>query len=305
MSMRRFLWGYLVVQCATVLTVFPAGAAELNALLGGRGIWVQAPESFSSGRLEELKLLGVRRLHVMVAFAPSRYKSCDNPPTQKLRAKLFALTNFVKGAKRDGFLVIITAYMPPNRAAVEAFTAASDIGPLLSFINAGADGVEYDLEGGWSTSAVCGYGSHADASRILLERSRALKSNFPAGVTTHIGRAHDVNLGLERADWVSLQVYSKCPQSGCLPFEDQREGPGHRQSRAPQALASFTGPVVMGLANFWQQWKGHTPEEAMGRALDATKIVQEKHPNFVGHTYWSTSWLDSEGVRTFMAATAK
>lgn len=281
-------------------------AAEVKNLMSGRGIWVQAPQAFTKSDLEGLRPLGIRRIHIMLAASPVIYKSCATSKPQVLLAKPERLTNLVAMGKEAGMVVVVTAYIPPNRQAIELFTLASDAGLLQRLVAAGADAVEYDLEGGWSRSAVCGYTTHEDASKELLTRSRALKSGLPAGVTTHLGRVNDTKLGLGHADWVALQVYTKCDVKGgaCVAFDDPSEGPGFRQSKAATSIRGYKGPVVMGLANYQQAWQGKTAADAMGKALDATSAVQREHPNFVGHTYWSTSWLGAPGVRKFMSDTA-
>ncbi len=183
---------------------------------------------------------------------------------------------------------ILTLYAAPHKDSIDALTDPQT-GLVVKLLAAGFQAIEYDLEGGWSNSVVCGFATHDEAVQYLFARTKALQSNVPVGVTTHLGRARDPNIGLDRADWLSIQVYTKCA-TPCPAFDDRREGPGHRQARTSAAV-TFKGPVIVGLAAYHQKWPEHNEEEAMAKALEATLVLQKNHLNYVGHSYWSTSWV--------------
>lgn len=279
----------------------PVLGQPLNEMLGGRGVWLQKPKAFQLTKIPDLEAIGVKRVHVMGIHAVAASKSC-----KARELKPTATTQVLEGlgnALRAGaFAPILTLYATPDKTSIDALTDVQT-GLVAKLLDSGFQAVEYDLEGGWSDSVPCGFSTHLEAASYLFTKTRALKANLPVGVTTHLGRARDPNIGLDQADWLSIQVYTKCA-SPCVSFVDKREGPGFRQSRTAQ-LVNFAGPVIVGLAAYNQKWPDHSEDEAMSKALDATYELQKSHPNFVGHSYWSTSWLvDGSPQQRFLKRTA-
>lgn len=278
-----------------------AFAADLQELLSGRGMWVQHPAKTAAPQLAALGELGVRRLHVMASHAAEPYKDCLRASSPKLTANLATLIELVKEGKAKGFGVIATFYISPSREHINRFVSP-DGGPLATLVEAGVDGIEFDLEGGWSRAAVCGYPTHADAAKSLYAGARALRTGLPVGVTTHLARAKDKHIARDDADWVSLQAYAKCEVDNCVDFEDKREGPGTREGRIPAELGSYAGLVVVGLAAFNQKWPNRRVEEAMSRSLNTFKSLKEANHGYVGYSYWSTTWaLRDADVSKFLA----
>lgn len=280
-------------------------AGDLKDLLSGRGMWVQHPTKTAAPQLAALSELGVRRLHVMASHAAEPYKDCSHASSPKLTANLAKLIELVKEGKAKGFGVIATFYISPSRPHIDKFVS-SDGGPLVSLIEAGVDGVEYDLEGGWSRAAVCGYRTHEEAAKALYAATRALKAGMPVGVTTHLARAKDGHIARDDADWVSLQAYAKCQADNCVEFEDKSEGPGAREGRVPAELGSYPGLVVVGLAAFNQKWPNRPVKDAMRRSLNTINSLKEADSAYVGYSYWSATWaLRDADVYEFLASSKK
>jgi hypothetical protein len=170
---------------------------------------------------------------------------------------------------------------------------------LKTLVQSGVSAVEYDLEGGWSRSPPCGFASHSEAVDHLVAQTKGLREGLFVGITTHLGRANDSHIGLAKADWISIQAYTSCKPERCPSFTDPNEGPGFRQRRLPAALSAYDKPVVVGLAAFQQVWPGHTARAAMAAAFNATKQLQSEHKNYLGHSYWSTSWALKPGSAEF------
>lgn len=283
----------------------PSFGAEPKELLSGRGMWVQHPGKTAAPQLAALSELGVRRLHVMVSHAAVPYKDCAKASAPRLTAVLPKLVDLVKEAKGRGFGVIATVYISPARRHIEKFLSSED-GPLTSLVRAGIDGVEYDLEGGWSRSEPCGYATREEAAKLLYAGTRALKAGMPVGVTTHLARAKDENIARNDTDWISLQAYAKCQADNCVAFDDNREGPGAREARVPAELDAYPGLVVVGLAAFNQKWPNRRVDEAMSRSLSTFDTLKKADAKYVGYSYWSATWaLRDEDTRKFLAASNK
>lgn len=167
------------------------------------------------------------------------------------------LVSIVKAIRVADMTAVVTIYLSPMKNAIDEITNATS-GLLKTLVDVGVQAVEYDLEGGWSESTVCGFRSHQEAVAYLVQRSKSVSAELPVGITTHLGRAGDRNLALHEADWVSIQAYSKCERPKCPAFDDKEHGPGHRQRLVAIALASFKKPVVIGLAAYHQKWPART-----------------------------------------------
>jgi hypothetical protein len=298
---------FISATSTLVLAIATPGvfATDLKVQLSGRGMWVQHPAKSSTQQLNALKDLGVQRLHIMVTNAVLPNKDCSKVSSPRLATKLSTLVDLIKSSKAMGFVVIATAYMPPSRNDIDAFLASKK-GTAQRLIDAGVDGVEYDLEGGWSRAKVCGYETHELAAKALYDGTRALKAGVPVGVTTHLGRVRDENIGRQYTDWMSVQAYVKCQGDRCVDFEDKREGPGTRVARLSTELGKYSGLVVVGLAAYNQKWPGRTVDEAMQRSLSSAKALLSTNAAIVGHSYWSATWaLRDQAVSQFLASSAK
>lgn len=276
----------------TLIVSLPANSSDLQELLAGRGIWLQAPRELNSAMLSVLKQVGVRRVHIMATDSPEKASSCVNaklPTPNASDATIHQSISAIKGAQMS---TILTVYLPPTKAAVDQVTA----GIITKALNAGVDAVEFDLEGGWSKHPVCGYATHQEVFADLMARTKQIRPGVPVGITTHGNRLKDPRIPLQEADWASVQLYSRCKAGDCDAFDDPVTGPGYKQRWGAKRLQGYTKPVVVGLAAFGQEW-GKDPmtiDKAMRLALEAVKV----DPKFVGHSYWSTSWVKS-GTREF------
>jgi hypothetical protein len=294
----------LRVMLLLAITAVSCHASEVSELTLGRGIWIQQPRKTGNAELAKLTELGVKRVHIMVTSSAAPLSDCKKEGNSLPTATAQKLIELVKASKDKGFKVIATAYVKPTKSDIQALTAA-DTGSLRALVDAGADGIEFDLEGPWSRAAVCGYGTHAEAAKALFDATRGLRPGLPVGVTTHLARAADPNLSLENADWVSLQAYEKCEVGNCVAFDDKREGPGARVARIPSALGSYGGPVIVGMAAFNQKWPSHTVADAMQRSLDAYGRLRER-PTYQGYSYWSATWaINDPEVYRFLSSSAK
>jgi len=200
------------------------------------------------------------------------------------------LVQLIKQAQHLGFKVIATLYVAPARDAIDSLLMKDGLASAV--VEAGVDGLEYDLEGEWSKSPVCGYSNHREAAQQLVARSRELRERLPVGVTTHLGRAGDKKIGTEYFDWLAMQAYSTCSiAKGCSSYDDRSGGPGYKQALVSRATSAFNGPVIVGLAAYHQRWPGHSIGEAMARSLKAVADAKTTDGRIVGHSYWSSSWL--------------
>lgn len=280
----------------------PASAQKFEDVLVGRGMWVQTPRKFDARMVNQLQDMGVRRAHVMLTSEPKVLSSCTAMPALRQTAATDKLAAIPAALARNKIAVIGTVYAVPDKRSIDKLTDPID-GLLATLLKAGYSAFEFDLEGQWSKSKVCGFAEHAAAVDYLLGRTRSLSPGLKAGITTHLGRAADASVGLKYADWVSMQAYTKCNPTDCAAY-DGRDGPGQRQLRMPKAF-DYSGPIIMGLGAHFQKWPGKTEKEAMRRALDATYGVQKTHPNVVGYSYWSTSWASQPPQFDFLKSTSK
>jgi len=290
---------FVCLSCVMAMGVAAGEPSDqLLSALSGRGIWIQTPHNVTSSQLDQLAAMGVHRVHIMATRDAGVSSDCSGANNTKETADLAAFERLIHESTLRKMQVIVTVYVRPRRDEIDRLLGTG--GLVAWFDQKGVNLVEFDLEGSWSRSSVCGYASARDAAAALMNGTRALPGHPQAGVTTHLGRASDPKLGMEYADWVSIQAYTKCNAKSCPSFDDLQEGPGHRQSRAPGLLA-FKGPVVVGLAAYDQKWTGHEIAEGMGRALVATQRLSESRKNYVGHSYWSSDWIfSSPAVREFL-----
>lgn len=258
--------------------------SDLHRTLAGRGIWLQNPSELNAALITQLKASGFRRVHVMATHSPIAVASCSAAQLPKTMAPTEKILDVVKTLKTQGFVTVLTIYLPPTKDAVVSLTnTKSSLIPLG--IAAGADAVELDLEGGWSNHPNCGYGTHQAAFLDLKQRIKNHEPGIPVGITTHLGRVND-----SRIHWLSLQAYSTCKKKDCPEFKDPTKGPGGKQQRIAALLVSYKKPVVVGLAAYSQSWAGHSIAEAMQRAYNTTTALIKTDSKYIGYSYWSTRW---------------
>lgn len=296
---------WILVALAALSFCAGAQASELEALLKGRGMWLQSPNKFQNTQVKDLRQIGVRRVHIMVTHAPTSYKNCTSAQRTTTTTSTTKLVSIVAALEAAKIETIATVYLPPTKDAIDLLTDPND-GLLKTLVMSGVKAVEYDLEGGWSKSPPCGFKSHADAVDHLIAQTKTLSTELPVGITTHLGRANDPHVGLAKADWVSIQAYTSCRPDQCVSFTDPKEGPGFRQKRVPAAMAGYNKPMIIGLAAYQQAWPKRSVRDAMAAALDAANTLQTQYKNYLGHSYWSSYWAlrPNSAELTFLAATA-
>jgi len=294
----------LSFAASAAIAAEPSTPLDISELTQGRGVWIQQPGKTGPVELDKLVNAGVKRVHIMATSSAAPVSDCKKEGNSRATTAQTKLVDLVRASKAKGLIVIVTAYVKPTRSDIDALTAPGQ-GLLVPLIEAGADAVEFDLEGPWSRAGVCGFDSHQAAANALFDATKRLKPGIHVGVTTHLARAGDPKLSLQTADWVALQAYEKCEVGNCVAFDDKQEGPGARVARIPSALGSYKGPVIVGMAAFNQKWPAHTVAEAMQRSLDAYSRLGER-PEYRGYSYWSATWaLKDEAVYSFLIATAK
>lgn len=269
--------------CAYLITS-QAIAADLPSLLDGRGVWLEHSQDLDSGVISRMRQAGIKRVHVMGTTSPKLVNTCSEAKLPRLLGTADKIASTVIALKAAGFTTVLTLYLPPTKAAVDSLTA----GVIPKAVAAGVDGIEFDLEGGWSKHPACGYPDHKSVFADLRARTKGLKSELPVGITTHSGRANDPRVPKENADWLSLQLYSTCKPTQCAPFTHPTAGPGGKQHQAVPLLLGYTKPVIIGLAAYSQKWDRHTVDEAMRLALNVSLSLMKNEPSrFVGYSYWS------------------
>ncbi|MGZ7459955.1 hypothetical protein ACXPVS_25380 [Pseudomonas sp. Ma2-10] len=263
-----------------------ASAADLDEVLKGRGVWWRSPAVYSNPLIQKLEDIGVRRVHIMLTRKPVEVTKCSAAQKPVPLAKVDQVERLVRALRKKNMYVIATVYLPPTKNAVDdLLDSGSDLVPAL--IAGGIDAVELDLEGPWRRHPACGYKDHAAAFQDFKDRVKSIKPNTPVGITTHGGHIGAWEIPLDAADFVSMQVYSKCT-SGCKAFDDNRSGPGKRQRYILGKMKNIQGPIVLGLAAYGQKWDGHTWDQAMGLALSATEEIIANDPRVVRYSYWSS-----------------
>lgn len=287
-----------MIKCVCFLAMLggmtDVAANDLKSLLTGTGVWVQSPRKMNPLDLSKLKTYHIDRVHLMATDPQEKTPtSCSDDRGATPTAKTSHLVDLVKAAKSDGLKVIVTFYIYPRITEIEFLTNSAS-GVVKQLLDAGAESVEYDLEGQWSKHPACGYATHADALKALVERTRALRSGVSIGITTHTGRFPDKKIDFGMADYLSLQAYSTCKPGDC-PDWSSSDGPGKKQEKALKALSAFEKPSIIGLAAYQQSWPGHTINEAMASALDASIIhINGDNSPTIGVSYWSSRWILSK-----------
>lgn len=264
-----------------------ASAADLNEVLKGRGIWWKHPAEVPSSLIGKLQDVGMRRVHIMLTHKPEEVPKCSLAKLPIPTATVNQLKTLTRTLQEGKMYVIATVYLPPTKSAVDQLLDP-DSGPVPALIAKGIDAVELDLEGPWKRHPVCGYASHAAAFQDFKDRVKSMKPGIPVGITTHGGHIGAIEIPLAAADFVSMQTYSKCAVS-CKVFDDDRTGPGKKQKYIIGKMKNVKGPIVLGLAAYKQGWTGHTWDESMGLALNATAEIMATDPRVLGYSYWSTS----------------
>lgn len=280
---------------AAAFVVTDAVASDLASLLTGTGVWLQSPRKLTSTDLGNLKTYHIGRIHLMATDPQEKTPTvCTDNRGALPTAKASHLTGLLSAAKAEGLKAIATFYVYPRRTEIEQLTNPSD-GIVKRLLDAGAESIEYDLEGQWSKHPACGYANHADALKGLIERTRALRPGLSVGITTHTGRFPDERIDFGTADYISLQAYSTCKPGDC-PEWNAHDGPGKKQERALKALSTFKKPSIIGLAAYQQSWPGHSINEAMARSRDAAmaRIGGSDIPT-LGISYWSSRWILPKG----------
>lgn len=279
--------GYLM-RCVLGFCVywitFQAMAADLPSMLDGRGVWLEHSKDLDSEVILRMRQAGIKRVHVMSTSSPESATTCAQAKLPRLLGTADKIATTITALESAGFVTILTLYLPPTKAAVDSLTG----GVIPKAVAAGVDGIEFDLEGGWSKHPACGYPDHKSVFADLRVRTKTLKPELPVGITTHSGRANDPRVPKENADWLSLQLYSTCKPTQCEAFTHPTAGPGGKQHQAVPLLIGYTKPVIIGLAAYSQKWDGYTVDEAMRRALNESLSLKQHEPSrFVGHSYWS------------------
>ncbi|MBV7569639.1 hypothetical protein [Pseudomonas sp. PDM27] len=264
-------------------------AADLNEVLKGRGIWWKNPAEVQSSLIKKLQDMGMRRVHIMLTEEPTVVSKCSLAKLPDSTPTVNQLKILMRTLQEKNMYVIATVYLPPTKAAVDALLDP-DSGPVPALIVKGIDAVELDLEGNWKRHPPCGYASHIAAFQDFKDRVKSIKQDMPVGITTHTSHIDDIEIPLAAADFVSLQAYSKCPASNCKAFDDYT-GPGKFQIYSISKMKNLKGPIVLGLAAYSQTWPGHTLDEAMGLALNATTEIMASDTRVLGYSYWSTSTI--------------
>jgi hypothetical protein len=237
----------------------------------------------NSRLIDRMRKAGIKRVHLMGSSSPKQ-RTCSEAELPRLVGNSDSIASTVTALKSAGFVTILTLYLPPTKAAVDSLM----VGVISKSVAAGVDGVEFDLEGGWSEHPACGYTSHISAFADLRVRAKGLRSNLPVGITTHSGRVNDPNVPKADGDWLSLQLYSTCKPTECDPYTHPTTGPGGKQRQAVPLLVGYQRPVIIGLAAYSQKWSGHTVDEAMRLALNATlSLIKAEPSRFVGYSYWA------------------
>lgn len=138
--------------CACLIT-FQAIAAEIPSLLDGRGIWLEHSKDLNSEVISRMRQAGIKRVHVMGTTSPKLVKTRSQAKLPSLLGTTDKIASTITALEAAGFVTILTLYLPPTQAAVGSLAA----GVIPKAIAAGVDGIEFDLEGGWSMHPSCGY----------------------------------------------------------------------------------------------------------------------------------------------------
>ncbi|MVW87875.1 hypothetical protein EI969_18320 [Pseudomonas sp. PB101] len=280
-------------------------AADLNEVLKGRGIWWKNPAKVQDSLIKKLQDMGMRRVHIMLTDTPTVVSKCSLATLPKPSSTVNQLKTLTHTLQQKNMYIIATVYLPPTKAAVNALLDP-DSGPVPALIVKGIDAIELDLEGDWKLHPPCGYTSHIAAFQDFKDRVKSIKQDMPVGITTHTSHIGEIEIPLAAADYVSLQAYSKCPASNCKAF-DNYTGPGKFQKYSIGKMKNLKIPIVLGLAAYRQTWPGHTLDEAMRLALNATTGIMATDSRVLGYSYWSTSTIikTNEAYEFLMKEAAK
>lgn len=272
-----------LLRAAAIAAALISGTASADALtdlLSGRGVWLQSPKKLKIPDLQRLSDYHVRRVHLMATSPQEKTPTaCKDNRGATIAAPAPHQVELVRAARAAGHRVIATFYVYPRDTDIALWTDPNN-GLMKQLLDAGAESIEYDLEGQWSKHPACGYPDHKAALADLIARTRALSSTAPIGITTHTGRFPDKNIDFLQADYVSLQAYSTTADNDY----------GAKQTAALAKLAAFAKPSIIGLAAYQQGLDGSV-SKAMKKSMDAAEQGIGGTQKTAGVSYWSSRWI--------------
>lgn len=246
------------------------------------GIWIDdAPQMVrTTAYVESLSELGIDTVAIMVNQA----NTTSSAPAWSMLWSAAELLDAAQRFRNAGIDVVLTAWPRPSKQQIDQLCSA--LQPLLN--DSGAVGFEVDTEGNWAESFLADFDSLKSAGAYLAERMRA---TAPAGtrleLTTYPYHA-EFTSGATVSPFMDVllpQAYSVSRAGG--PGFDDRLGPGGMQQTAIERASRIQGPrLACGLAAYYQEYPGHTANEAMQRALD---VVGEHQVQEI--RYWSSKWV--------------
>ena len=299
----------LALWAAGMLLPMSVSASGFEQLLGGRGIWIDRPGNAQESNPEALRELGVRRVHLMISAPLPRDSECKKTATLPILIdKQAVIFDRLTSLKSSEFVTLATLYVSPRKDFIEKLTEKD--GFVSKLITSGAAGIEYDLEGDFTGSAPCGFASHADAVRLLVERTKSLSSApIPVGWTTNPGHLIDSRIPADAFDFFSPQAYGARREPTYL--WDSNTGPGRQQRYTMEKLKSNPTLIILGLGAYKQKYPDHTVDEAMEKSHSTMLDLVRENPKIIGHSYWSASFvrkgasdIEKLQARAFLVRTA-
>lgn len=217
--------------------------------------------------IANLKALGVSGVTIMLDEADGTINFNQND-----------LVEFASTLRVNGIAFGLDIWSRPTRQFV-----AERLPWVFALANgAGAQFIEFDTEGEWTSSRLRGYTSLDEAASGVAQAMR--RSPVPWGITTFRERLVTTALSLGRyGNFIVPQAYSRVGN-------DDRIGafPGSYQIKVyDQTRRAYGGmPVVMGLAAFDQEFPGMDPASAM---IVAARASFDLGVNEV--CFWSWKWI--------------
>ena len=257
------------------------------------GIWIDdaASRVLTDEYMDSLKALDISEAALMINKSNTRARD----PDWSLR---WPREKFVQAAhllEDRGIDVVLTVWPKPKKTQIDRL--CEDLKDLVTATK--AIGVDFDAEGNWKKKYLSGFKNMNQAAEYLCKKVRAMATDIRLGMNTYpshgeLGNAPALSL---LVDVITPQAYSLFKNNAPAYQWNNRLGPGNMQefalSKARNVAAKNTlhPEVCCGLAAWRQElFPGHTPEEAMQRALDRALSSDIERLRF-----WSSKWI--VGVR--------
>lgn len=258
------------------------------------GMWVDdAPKTvLKPGYLHKAQDLGITSLALMLNKANTRP---DLPPWE-LRWKATDLEKVCQAAHDLGMEIALTMWPQPSKKQLE--TMMADLMPLMGL--PGLVAIEVDTEGNWHPRFLDGFSDMVNAGRYLATRMFEATNAAPGIIRTELTTfpSHTENgpdaVVAKFMNALLVQCYSvrhRERKNGKweVPWS-HRYGPGKMQEWGMGRAALVPGQrtsIACGIAAWDQEgWPGHTPEQAMSKAMRTAVACGATEARL-----WSSKWF--------------